>query len=120
MAKKVEVPEAPEVLDGANEVNTGAASEGTGTNDTTANDAPETDQKPEVIEPAAKQPEVKTPVVKEAVAKQAVTKKVNIHTTDEVDCYIGGINYKFAKNKDLEVPGDVAAILVNGKKAYRN
>lgn len=46
-------------------------------------------------------------------------KKVKIHTTEEVDCIIAGIHYVFAKNKDAQVPADVAAILVNAQKAYR-
>lgn len=47
-------------------------------------------------------------------------KNVKIHTLEEVDCYIGGIHYSFAKGKDASVPSDVAAILTNSQKAYRN
>lgn len=46
-------------------------------------------------------------------------KKVKIHTTEEVDCIIAGIPYVIAKGKDAQVPADVAAILVNAQKAYR-
>lgn len=46
-------------------------------------------------------------------------RKVKIHTTEEVDCIIAGIPYVIAKNKDAQVPADVAAILVNAQKAYR-
>ena len=46
-------------------------------------------------------------------------KKVKIHTTEDVDCIVAGIPYVIAKNKDAQVPADVAAILVNAQKAYR-
>lgn len=46
-------------------------------------------------------------------------KKVKIHTTEEIDCIVAGVPYVIAKNKDAQVPADVAAILVNAKKAYR-
>ncbi len=46
-------------------------------------------------------------------------KKVKIHTTADVDAIIAGIPYVIAENKDAQVPADVAAILVNARKAYR-
>lgn len=46
-------------------------------------------------------------------------KKVKIHTTESVDAIIAGIPYVIAENKDAQVPADVAAILVNARKAYR-
>lgn len=47
-------------------------------------------------------------------------KKVRIHTTEFVDCIIAGVPYILQKDKDYQVPSDVAAILTNAKQAYRN
>ena len=58
-------------------------------------------------------------VTKEAGVVAPKTKLVKIHTTEEVDCYVGNLPYKFGKDKNIEVPSDVAAILVNARKAYR-
>lgn len=52
------------------------------------------------------------------VAENTV-KKVKIHTTDPIDCLIANVHYTFPANKDAQVPADVAAILVNAKKAFR-
>ena len=58
-------------------------------------------------------------VTKEVINEAPKVKLVKIHTTEEVDCYISNIPYKFKKDKNVEVPSDVAAILVNAQKAYR-
>jgi hypothetical protein len=55
----------------------------------------------------------------EKKAELAEQKKVKIHTTEDIDSIVSGIPYKFAKGKDVQVPADVAAILVNAQKAYR-
>ena len=49
----------------------------------------------------------------------SAVRKVKIHTTVSVDALIAGVRYVFAENKDAQVPVDVAAILVNAQKAYR-
>lgn len=46
-------------------------------------------------------------------------KKVRIHTVEEINSIVAGIPYQFAKDKDVIVPSDVAAILCFAKKAYR-
>lgn len=46
-------------------------------------------------------------------------KKVRIHVVEPIDCIIAGVPYVFAKDKDVTVPEDVAAILTYSKKAYR-
>lgn len=46
-------------------------------------------------------------------------KKVKIHTVEEINSIISCIPYHFAKDKDVLVPSDVAAILCFAKKAYR-
>ena len=60
----------------------------------------------------------KQPKKAEAEVAEGV-KKVKIHTTSDVDAIIAGIPYVIAENKDAQVPADVAAILVNARKAYR-
>ena len=55
----------------------------------------------------------------EAQVVEAPIKNVKIHTLEEVNCYIGGAHYSFAKGKEASVPSDVAAILTNSQKAYR-
>lgn len=55
----------------------------------------------------------------EAQVIKTPIKNVKIHTLEEVNCYIGGIHYSFAKGKEASVPTDVAAILTNSQKAYR-
>ena len=56
----------------------------------------------------------------EAKVTTTPIKNVKIHTLEEVNCYIGGTHYSFAKGKEASVPSDVAAILTNSQKAYRN
>lgn len=56
----------------------------------------------------------------EAQVTTTPIKNVKIHTLEEVNCYIGGTHYSFAKGKEASVPSDVAAILTNSQKAYRN
>ena len=46
-------------------------------------------------------------------------KSVKVQVVEAVDCIIAGIPYKLSKDKSYSVPSDVAAILVNAKKAYR-
>lgn len=57
--------------------------------------------------------------IQEAQVIEAPIKNVKIHTLDEVNCYVGGVHYSFAKGKEASVPSDVAAILTNSQKAYR-
>lgn len=54
----------------------------------------------------------------DAVATSS-TKSVRVHLTEDVNSFIGGNHYTGRKDRDLVVPSDVAAILVNGRKAYR-
>ena len=55
-----------------------------------------------------------------AVKPQAVKpKKVKIMLIQPVDCLINGVRYDYPAQKMIEVPEDVAQILVYGKKAYR-
>ena len=56
---------------------------------------------------------------KEAKVVENPIKMVKIHTLEEVNCYIGGAHYSFAKGKEASVPSDVAAILTNSQEAYR-
>jgi len=67
--------------------------------------------------PAEQQPKPNKQPKKAEVAEGV--KKVKIHTTADVDAIIAGIPYVIAENKDTQVPADVAAILVNARKAYR-
>ena len=60
-----------------------------------------------------------TPQVVEVVTASKAVKQVKIRTTEEIDCIIGKKSYQSRKDKDLEVPADVAAILVTARKAYR-
>lgn len=46
-------------------------------------------------------------------------KKVRIVTSEEIDCWIGGVHYVIGERKDASVPSDVAAILCSSRKAYR-
>ena len=72
-------------------------------------DAPEN---PVVVEKPAKP-------AKEAYTQDATPKLVKIHAMESIDSIIAGKPYFLAKDRDHSVPSDVAAILVNGKKAYR-
>ena len=56
--------------------------------------------------------------VEEAEVTNAV-KMVKIHVYKSTDAIIGGDRYTFTEDSDHQVPADVAAILVNGEKAYR-
>lgn len=56
---------------------------------------------------------------KEASTQAATPKLVKIHAMEAIDSIIAGKPYFLAKDRDHSVPSDVAAILVNGKKAYR-
>jgi len=47
------------------------------------------------------------------------SKKVKIRTTEDINCMISCTPYQIKKDKEVQVPSDVAAILVNAKKAYR-
>lgn len=71
-----------------------------------AQDAPEN---PVVVEKPAK----------EASVQDSTPKLVKIHAMEAIDSIIAGKPYFLAKDRDHSVPSDVAAILVNGKKAYR-
>lgn len=50
---------------------------------------------------------------------EAPVKKVKIHATEDIDCFIAGTPVTICKDRDAEVPSDVAAILCFSKKAYR-
>lgn len=52
-------------------------------------------------------------------AVNTTVKTVKIRITEEVNCFIGGTPYQFAKGKEVNVPTDVAAILTNSQKAFR-
>ena len=52
-------------------------------------------------------------------AKAASVKKVKIHAIEQIDCIVANVPYHLAKDKAHLVPTDVAAILVNSRKAYR-
>jgi hypothetical protein len=51
--------------------------------------------------------------------QEPVAKKVRIMIVQDVDCLICGKRYEYPTQKMVEVPEDVAQILVFGKKAYR-
>ena len=57
--------------------------------------------------------------IQEAHVVETPVRNVKIHTLEEVNCYIGGAHYSFAKGKEANVPLDVASILTNSQKAYR-
>ena len=57
--------------------------------------------------------------VKQAEAKQPQVKKVKIRAMESIDCYIANTPYRMVKDKEYSVPTDVAAILVNSRKAYK-
>lgn len=59
------------------------------------------------------------PETTEVTTVTAPVKKVKIRTTEEVNCIIAGVPYNLGGNKEVQVPSDVAAILVNGGKAFR-
>ena len=46
-------------------------------------------------------------------------KNVAIHLTEDVESTVAGIRYSGKRDKEISVPSDVAAILVNAKVAYR-
>ena len=69
-------------------------------------------ENPVVVEKLAKP-------AKEAFTQDATPKLVKIHAMESIDSIIAGKPYFLAKDRDHSVPSDVAAILVNGKKAYR-
>lgn len=55
----------------------------------------------------------------EVEVAEAPVKKVKIHATEDIDCFIAGTPVTIRKDRDAEVPSDVAAILCFSKKAYR-
>lgn len=59
--------------------------------------------------------EDKAPVATVSTGK----KNVKIRVVEDVDCIIACKPYKFAKDKEVSVSSDVAAILCYAKKAYR-
>lgn len=63
--------------------------------------------------------EADAPTIKEAKAVTSI-KKVQVHLNEDIDCTVGKVRYTGRKDKDIVVPTDVAAILVNAKVAYRN
>ena len=68
---------------------------------------------------APENPVVVEKPAKEASVQAAAPKLVKIHAMESIDSIIAGKPYFLAKDRDHSVPSDVAAILVNGKKAYR-
>ena len=75
------------------------------------------EKKPEPEKPKApKGKKGDTPVVE---AQAATPKKVKVMLVQPVDCIINGQRYDYPAQKMVEVPEDVAQILVYGKKAYR-
>lgn len=46
-------------------------------------------------------------------------KMVKVTAMEDVDCIIARMPYKIAKDKYATIPSDVAAILVNARKVYR-
>lgn len=46
-------------------------------------------------------------------------KNVKIRVIEDIDCIIACKPYQYAKDKEVTVPSDVAAILCYAKKAYR-
>jgi hypothetical protein len=111
MAKKVDTT-APE----QKEVTEVVKPEVAGTLPTQTEDTPK-EGKQEPVEVVKS--EVKPEAVKKADVAPTTLKKVKVHLTEELDCFVGQVHYTGRKDRDLEVPSDVAAILVNGKKAYR-
>lgn len=70
-------------------------------------------EEPEEVAGTPSRNDVKTVSVSESV------KRVRVIASEEVDCWIGGAQYKMVERKEYLVPADVAAILCNSKKAYR-
>lgn len=77
-----------------------------------------TQQQSEGADKEPKEPKESKKPNKEATISNGV-KKVKIRTTEPIDAIIAGVPYVFQENKEVQVPTDVAAILVNGRKAYR-
>ena len=77
------------------------------------------------VEDVAKKPtstiEEKQPLLptKEATVQQPKQKLVRVHLTEDLDSTVGRVNYTGRKNSEIDVPSDVAAIIVNGKFGYR-
>jgi hypothetical protein len=89
---------------------------------TTENPSETSNEEPneEANEEQAPQNEPKKPHnAPKADVTENTVKKVKIHTTDPIDCLIANVHYTFPANRDAQVPADVAAILVNAKKAFR-
>lgn len=62
------------------------------------------------------------PTVKNKAPEAVVStskKNVKIRVVEDIDCLIACVPYKIAKDKEVSVPADVAAILCYAKKAYR-
>ena len=60
----------------------------------------------------------KNPIPSVEPAKPEV-KKVKVILTEDIDSLINGVRYQFPAKKMVEIPEDVAQILVFGKKGYR-
>lgn len=76
-----------------------------------------------IVEPqASTEVEVENPIPAARQAEEVQetpTKKVKIRVSETVNCYIANVPYYMEKDKNYQVPSDVAAILVNSGKAYR-
>lgn len=46
-------------------------------------------------------------------------KKIKVILTQDIDSLINGVRYQYPAKKMIEVPEDVAQILVHGNKGYR-
>ena len=99
--KTVQEKEQPVVMEKQNEVPT----------ITETPEVPETPIEEAVPENTNEAPEVEV--------NETVVKNVKIHTMEEIDCIVAGSHISLRKDKEVEVPADVAAILCYSKKAYR-
>lgn len=75
------------------------------------------------LETSIEEPTVEQPTGKKNDAPEATVstgkKNVKIRASEDIDCIIACKPYRIAKDKEVSVPVDVAAILCYAKKAYR-
>lgn len=82
-------------------------------------ETPEVEIPTEEEETPTETPEETPNETPEVEVAEAPVKKVKIHATEDIDCFIAGTPVTISKDKEAEVPSDVAAILCFSKKAYR-
>lgn len=46
-------------------------------------------------------------------------KKVKIRTVEDINCIVAGVPYSYKADKEVQVPSDVGAILINSRKAFK-